>query len=347
MSKYLRYKSPLGVLGAWIQRTGHTPDERLNETDILSFIHMGMGKLMSTPLWDEKIVVLPVKNYYAELQDDFRAIIQAGYKIDCEDHPNFSYRVTEYVQKGLEDCDIKISLSCPKCKKVECGCKSPTVVVDADRIWRAQNPHFEARLMDHYYGYHYIGNGFYSTGYHPEFRLMRAKQNNFHVLKYHVKDCINLITDCEVEYALNDGKIIVPFQDGQILLSYLGERLDEEGYRLIPDNPWVIDYLVHYIEEKMAYIEGRSTKDWSFYAIAKNNAETAFYRAKGKLSIPEYTRFRQFWKNKMNKILAHGYQDNFNNLNRFLPDRYRLPLEDDAMSINTGSYEVHNSEYLF
>ena len=325
------YKSLKGIVNRWLTDSGERADSTVKDGDIMSFAHRAAKKVYTAELYDEKVVLLPVIAGRIELPADYKAVIQVAFTKKLPD--NCKQEICERSEKTTKDCKVNYEINCSKCgSNGPCVCKRPIVTVNADRLWRGANPEYELQYLKHYYGCFKIGNidGCYASAYHPGFLLLRRAQDNFHFFSDHIKECLNFRINSLLEYDIKLPHLILNRKiNGYILLAYLGVRTDTEGYLMVPDNEYMIDYIVANIEAKLAYARWRSSRgrdDFSFYQQTLFNEEKAL-RIFNSKKIPEYDAFSQFLRNKLNKVMPYDEVDYFRNMGRFERDKYHWPMQ--------------------
>lgn len=255
-----------------------------------------------------QIALLDVKNYKAELPDDTKIMCEVAYRIPPKEEEGCgpkSERVIQYLQKTADDCELEINLKCPKCKKFECnGCGSGDVVVDVDRIWEMSNQHihYSSKFMT----VSHFGKG--SSTHTPEFQLAKYVDHNWGGIQ-HLPKCMNLQCDnCTVEYSIKYPNIEVSFEEGELLVSYLGQVLDEEGNIMVPDHPSVIEAITDHITFKYfrkEYNNSKDMADYRAYVDARNSRDASIARARSAIQIPS----PQAWMQKAYNSSLYGKMD--------------------------------------
>lgn len=310
------------------------PEEEINETLLLKLANDAASLICSDDQTDHKVALLEVRNNQATLPDDFRKVVQAAYR-DAPGRPHLKEEIVQWTQHALDDsgCSVDITLNCKDCFETQsedcdkCSQSStkPFIIVDVDRAYENTHPELYTKYMSHFYTYRNL-NERGGCVYHPEFRLMGARTNNFGNLDYHIQGCLNLNLDCEIEYDINLPSITVNFPKGQILLSYMGLKTDEEGYRLLPNTPRAFRAINWYIEERMNYRAYKKTGDPKYYRLWTDSVremEKAIARARIELDMPEYDTFMRYIKSHWKRIIP--YHNHEANLNRFQRDTFRQP----------------------
>lgn len=272
------------------------------------------------------IVYLDIKNFKSKLPKNFTKDLAAIFRFKPK---HFQHtEIVQMVQKiPGSKCDLEINLKCPSCKQERCNCGKVIVDLDADRIWRMANPEYTA-----------AASKFYSDSFNsifPKhnrvcdngFKRMYPTTNNWFNINYYIGDCERIIDTTVIEYKIINGEIITNFEEGQVVLAYLGDHLDEEGYRLVPNNPLAVEAITTSVKlselEKRYYNEltpdlrqavDRLTQD-SRYKIA---------RARTELNFPSYTELiaaiqTSFKMDNSNYYLRDGldYPDKFNSSNTY------------------------------
>jgi hypothetical protein len=308
----------------WIQDNG-LGHEEIDEPMLLRWAADGVAWCSTKEDLKHRIVILRVENSRARLPDDFELLCQAASNVeykppcDCSNEPkpdccgkksmprnNRMVRtrkedIVQWVQGSLEkDCELEINLKCPTCHNTSCECETPAIEVDVDRIWEMAHPEL-------YYGHFTrigrFGNGPglnspYASYYTDKFKLMNHTTNEFHRLNHFVTDCPNVNCDnCYKEFTLALPYIEVDFEEGEILLSYLGKHLDENGIIMIPDHPDVHEAIVNHLDYKWYRLQWKKTKDAADGRISQEAMalrEMHIGYAKSELDMPSYLKFKEY-----------------------------------------------------
>lgn len=295
----------------------------VQEDLILKWANDAVERVYNDTQYVHRIALLQVNNFKAELPSGFKYIAQAAYR-ELAEEPCLREEIVQWTQKTLDSsgCSLKIDLECPKCHKESCGCNS-FVEVNANRLYQDSRPELYTQYMGHFYGHGGLNRRGYKSNYHPDFYLMRKTSTTYFNVPYHIGSCINLNIDCRVEYDIDYPYIIVNFEKGEILLSYVSEKTDENGYRMVPNLPNVFEAVSTYVDERMAYRKwrregGNSLRtDWR---ELKQLREMTIARARSQLSIPAQDEFKQYMDNHWRKLIPYWNYDK--NLGRFQSDRF-------------------------
>lgn len=274
------------------------------EVDYAFIVRNGVEALNMMNLTEDlsnRLCILQVSNSKVRLPDDFKILLQAAANVRDKDYCTTSREeIIEWTKKTYQqDCDLKIRLECPKCNKSECDCRS--FEVNVDRIWELSHPEY------YYNHYRRIGSfgrgGKVSSVYNPRFELMRAVTQDFHQANI-LFGCPNVdCRECAHEFRIDPPFLELDFQEGEVLLSYLGRVLDENGDPMIPDQPDVLDAIQYHLTYKWFNRIYNKSNDRNVATLAKSKAQDALQMrevsmgiAKSFIEMPEYTEFRS-WLN--------------------------------------------------
>lgn len=200
----------------------------------------------------------------------------------------------------------------------------------------------------------------------PEFQLVRPTSNYFFNLTRRVQECNIPSYDTNLEYNI-DNKILElnnivgyrcgncgtcnvarpnrtapndyasigpcefnyePEKDGQVLVSYLGRRMDDNGFLLIPNEDYIIravrQYVIAWLAEREYSIkmDARTERYWK---NMEAKASKLMIQARSRFRMPSYDQWEQFVENHWTKRIPYYNYKKHNNTSR--PDQYRLPNE--------------------
>lgn len=253
-------------------------------------------------MYKHKIALLTVHNTKAELPKDFKKVISIAYrtfknKKDC----TLVEDITEYTQKSIDGCEIKIS--CDKCLKDTCTCKDKcdkdaglqTIEIDIDRIWMMENPWYYDVSR---YSKPHDTRELYKDSYRNEkggFKLMAAATNPYFNVNTHIPDCVNLRCDeCERRYTIHPDTNVVETDiiepNAELLIAYLAVQSSSDGDLLIPDNTNAVEAIEYQLSYKYYRMKFAKTGDRVFqtlYSEAAQRRDIAVGRLKVELSIPD------------------------------------------------------------
>jgi hypothetical protein len=268
-----------------------------------------------------RIGYIPIRNYKGELPEDLR-IVQMVVARTIPDNPKTSRRekLVSWTQHTMDsDMDLEINLVCRSCKKNQCSCSSPVIEIDVDRVWEMANP--QAYLKRWTRG-GVIGEGSGTERGHNGWNILRYAQGDFYRMKHFLSDCPNLTVGTDYEsFSLNLPYIETSFAEGEVIISYLGTDLDENGDVMIPDNEDLIEGIKAHLNfkwaDRMFYTTIGSTRtDKNAYRAAKADAkmqrEESFRLYRSAAQVPEFHDFRnwvqRFWMQRFpdHNWVEHG-----------------------------------------
>lgn len=264
------------------------------------------------------------------LPDDYKLIDQVSYRLrkdkaDCTKRE----QVVQWVQNMYDGCKAEVNLMCDVCHQETCSCAAPKIEVDVDYMWLKSNPWYTnpttmgvpKNSTEELENASYIGH---------KFKLLAYKGNSYHRLRYHVDNCENLnCIGCSYGYSIELPHILTDLPPNtEILLSYFGEKTDENGDILIPDEPYSLEAIKKGILSKHFAINMLHSVDNSamskyryFYEKFQAESDVAIGRAKSKLDQPSAQEWRSFLANvwtrrvrnrsAVNQVIPHDPYDNY------------------------------------
>lgn len=316
------------VIDEWMTRRRIQSSE-INPEELLTFASAAANRLQIRTQLQHNIAILKVEDYVAFAPENFAAVIQAAWRPGRCEKRKLSEKVVSWSKRMLDGCEVELNLKCPKCHELNCDCPEPIIRVEANRVWEATNPQLYTHYMGHFRGYGNLNaRGDTSSIYHDDFILMSYRSNSFGSAPFHIGECVNVNLDCHITYEIDLPHILTNVRTGNILLSYAGWRTDKDGIRMIPDNEYIIDAVVKWIEKELAYIDYAQKKDVAserFYDKAEIRALMAMNKAKELLKTPEPDELLEFMDNHWRKLIP--YRTWRRNHNRPSRDTFRYPRE--------------------
>lgn len=294
-------------VGDWLDDTGH--EGSYDEDLILKYAQDEAERLMRGSSAKEFVTLVHIEDYRGKLPGHFQREVQAAYNIFPQKCPPRT-EIVEYTKKVFDGtgCEFKLRKECPKCQKSGCDCDLIVAEIDVDRAWENAHPEQVAKYWSHFHSYTNMTEapGDRRSIYHPQFRIMYPKMGDFWNLQYNLSKCTHLTVDQEISYKIAKPHIIVNFQQGQVLLNYLGYPVDEFGRTMIPNDPDVINCIVLYVEKRLSRAEYRRTKkreDLQYYQMTKEEHRIARLEANLKLEslATSPTELSQTFRNIMMK----------------------------------------------
>lgn len=270
----MRFTPIQTAIQEWIEDSGATQDE-INESQLIRWATDAVNMVETPELLCHRTILLNVKNYKADLPEDFKLLCQAASNpkyaddncLQCGDKPGVKKayaptrreQIVQWKQKTMcdTDCELEINLICPRCDSVKCSCDSNVVEVDVDRIWEQAHPEL---YYKNFFRIGRFGQGNHRGKVDNDFRLMSTATSHFHNVQKVLGDCPSLYCpECYHTFIIKNRHIEVDFKEGEILLSYLGKQTDENGNIMIPDHPDMLMAIFFHLEYKFWWRDYRKT----------------------------------------------------------------------------------------
>lgn len=266
-----------------------------------------------------KYAIVDILNTKGELPADWMKMESVAYRLYTEKEKcTTTKKVTEYIQKGYGDnFDLEIKVKCDKCKSDSCSCNDGVVEVNVDKIFQLENPWFwdgtSMSVPKH-------SRDFDKFSYDNGFRYMsHAHEPMWNAQKY-VSQCLELELPENPKYRVDTPPIIevnIPPNKEyrtELLIAYLGKRMDENGDYLVPDVPEAHDaikYHLSYMFYRKMYLETEKPiyKRESSEAMALRDVNIGYTR--DAVSNIETDKLKAYLSNKFNRYRAGGPTDNY------------------------------------
>lgn len=237
----MEYISSDSILNDYIRRYS-SDTEPVDDSFMKSIMDDTLTKIVPKEIKKIDIVYLDIKNFKAKLPKNFISDIQGVFRLKPEFHPVTKISEIQYTIPGVK-CSTETTVKCSICHQEQCWCGKPIMEIDADMFWRMNNPEHVAVLSKFFSDFYNQEKWYHGNVLDNKFYLMHKSIDNWFAKKYYTKDCNK--SDCKaIEYKIIDRDIITNFDEGEVLLCYFGEYLDENGYRKVPNEPRVIEALM-------------------------------------------------------------------------------------------------------
>lgn len=317
------------VIKDWAEDTGVDSGE-INESLLLRWATDAVRLVNPPELLCPRTKIVQISNYKADLPEDYKLCCQvaanpnygSGTCEQCGDGSKSPYRRTRREQivkwkqdlMGSEGCELEINLICPRCKDTACSCDDTIVEVDVDRIWEQAHPELYYKNAMNYMTVDRWGYG-ESGSVQNKFRLMKTSTSDFFNLKSILGDCPNIdCPDCYHTFRIKNNHIEVDFEKGEVLLSYLGKQLDENGDYMIPDHPDMLEAIFFHLEYKYWWRDYHLTSKQtsrSKYQESKVQREQSFGYFRSAVEVPDFKEFKQYLKDSWLSRLPKWRSDSF------------------------------------
>lgn len=250
----------------------------INETDAIEWIGDALGFMKVASASEEAICFMEVKDYQAVLPNGLHYIIQVAKNNDfCPQKQNVcpqdvieTFEEEEVVE---EDCTT---------------CGGGWIAVDRFGIPIFEEPTYYRPYFDlqgEYFGWK--NSSYYKQSYTP---VKLSNHTFFNSLVCQDPDDAYIYNNrygIDDEYTIVGGNTLrFSFQEGFVAVAYLRQKLDEDGYPMIPDNAYAKNAITYYLtwmvkqRECFMHREGacqlaeKAQAQWNDYILKfKNNAK--------------------------------------------------------------------------
>ena len=310
----------------WIEDTGN--DAQVNESILLRWATDVIGMVDTPELLCQRTTILNINNYKADLPEDFKLCCQAaanpnyesGECGQCGDGKPSNYvrtrreQIVQWKQDMMcaDGCELEINLICPRCHSEKCSCDDKVVEVDVDRIWEQAHPELYYKNAMNYMR---IGRWGYGEpgSVQNKFRLMKTSTNDFFNLKGVLGDCPGInCPDCYHTFRIKNNHIEVDFEKGEVLFSYLGKQLDEDGNVMIPNHPDMAQAIFWHLEHKYWWKDYRTNSKQASrvkYQDAYQQREIHLGLFRSAVEVPEFKNLQSYLKNQWIRRTHHWSSD--------------------------------------
>ena len=299
----LEFISSKSIIESYILKTGNSD---ITQESILNLTNDAIEEILPGEALLHNIALLDVHNYKVKLPPNLKFILQAAYRLG--EYINEDEFYNQFGDKMFPNDDINLKARCK-------SCDNKVLQLDSHYTDIARYPNRLENYSKFMYSYRGTNMNNRCT-MDDRFHLMRRTTNYFYNVPYHVNNCINLNVDSKVEYNIENGYLITNFEQGQVLIAYLGTMMDEEGYLMIPNHPYVYNAIVANLESTLAYIEYRKDKSQQnriFWEQSLQMKSKENKRATSYLSTPSPDEFEMFLKNHWSRHIPNkSYEANHN-----------------------------------
>lgn len=318
IADYLRYYHPKG--------------EPLDESLFYAIADDTVSKITTAQTRLLGIVMLDVKNFTATLPKNYRSDLQAVYRFNTK--PRSRQEISQFIKRiPGNQCHLEINVKCPACHQEQCECGNVLYEADVDTIWRMSNPEYTAAASKFFNDYANMNNPRQHVFEDFKFKIMKRTTNNWFSTRYYLGECVDIVKERAMEYKIINGKMITNFEKGEVVLAYLGDHLDKNGYRLIPNLTRVIEAVLTAVAHaflRKRYFTTLSQDSRMAYQIFSQELETKIRRARDEMDHPSYTELISIlhsdWRKMFNPL--HWHNAGAVSVDEFNPsNNYNYPSE--------------------
>lgn len=284
------YTTNLALFNEWFTDLDYTG--KLEEDTGRRWINRRVSELIDTEQLSFAVSLIDIQAGIGVLPKGFHS----AYLVACVDDYTKCWNREQLVGYTQDiygtDCEVDVRIKCPSCSPDACRCSSAIIEVDVDAAYLDERPYLWVPKNNKYVGYVAPStDGFPCAEFCPDFKLMKPRTTEMALWNsdWFLGVCKGLNFNGCYSYDLEPPLFKTDLKKGQVYMSYLKYKMDEEGYYLIPNYPLVIEAITYYMTSMMAWREWMKSgnqNDRLRWLDAKNMAELTFIDAKSLLEIP-------------------------------------------------------------
>ena len=231
-------------------------------------------------------------------------------------------KVSQMIKRNFEEgYEVEINIiNTDNC--INCDSSRETIEIDPSEVIMASNPEYMVEYNRFLMGY----TSHYQSNINSEFKIIRPTTNYFFNLPTRIQGCQVPNLDHLTEYSIENKILEVNSgtAGGEVIVSYIGSRVDEKGFLMIPNEPFVFeaieaDLLAAFALRAYSLKQTQGTR--AFWNDMDMRARRLLTRAKSKIRIPDTDDWeeilRTVWLNRIpNKTQHNTHGKYFGNLYR-------------------------------
>jgi hypothetical protein len=308
----------------------------VHESDAIEWIGEALGFMKIPSAQEERIAFMEVKNHQAVLPNGLHYIIGIA-------------RDNHWVKTDPTTCPSEVATALAEvaaitdpCTNTDaCGNVIDCIPVDCygrplDKDFTYYTPYFD--LQGEYYGW--CSTNYYQEKYTP---VRLANHSFFNSLVCQDPDMSDVYRNqsCHDEYTIIEQSVLrFSFKEGYVAVAYLGQKVDDKGYPMIPDNEYARNAVTYYMawktKQRESYLhrEGalalsrEAQLQWNSYIKKfKNNAKMPTgvdqfqnLMEQSRYLIPRFNRYYGFF-GKLGRAEQRPFNDPRSNLNLYIGNR--------------------------
>lgn len=257
-----------------------------------------------------RVAWVSVMNYKADLPKDLNIINEVAFRLDGgkSRKGGRGYQLTQFVQNTHEDCQIELNVVCSSCNTSTCNCNTEDIIVDVNAAFEMAHPEM------YYSKYAKVGKfGYGKSIYSNNWGILSQNDSEWFGVNQTIPGCANIhCHDCPNSYKILPPKIETSFEEGELLISYMGVKKDEDGRLMIPLHPDVLECVNEHLTYKWfrrQFIKTRDNGDRLIYSEARQLSKEAKQKAEMSLNFPSFDEFSRFWANTKWSKMSSAYEN--------------------------------------
>lgn len=298
----MKYISSDSIINDYIRRYG-SDTEPIDDSFIKSIVDDTLSKIVPKALQKIDIVHINIKNFRGKLPKNYSSDLQALFRLKKDKRNETRIVGLSYEIEGI-NCKTEVTTKCSLCHQEQCWCPKHIMEIKPDIFWKMSNPEFFAATSKFFSDFYNQEKWYHGDNRDNKFYLMSRTTDNWFAIKYYTKDC-DKVDGKAIEYKILEDNILTNFEEGEVLLCYFGEYLDENGYKKLPEDPRVIEALMtailHAVISKKYYTQ--LTPDLRL-ALDRldSKLEKDILRARVELDTPDYNELLAICQNVLRKM---------------------------------------------
>lgn len=328
MNSLQEHISSKQIIGEYITR--FKPKNEFDEDSAIIIIESAINELLTADNYSIYITHEKIYNNKAKLPSNFKYPLQVAYrsakiqkdiysKADVFQKLNFNFS---------ENCQTELEHNCKRCHRKDCEC-GEYQVFPLELNTNKQAPSNAVNDIGLSYSKFLIGYTKYNntcvSKLNKHFQIIKPSYNYFFNLPSIIKNCNIPNLNSRFEYRIQDGIIEVNDTNnyGEILMAYLGKKIDEDGLLMIPNERLYIEAVIARLAEGLALIEYNQTQTQGsriFWMDMSTIATKKVARARNFFKIPNMDSWDEFMNLGWMKRIPY---ENIEDMSwRYQPDEY-------------------------
>lgn len=338
MADLIEYVSNAAALDYFISNSGI--NSGLDKSVLQSAVEDAVRKMRCSKMNKHRVAVLLVEDHAVRLPEGISKINHVAFRPLIEDCPRMTKQSLHEAVNGRLHYHghgyATIPGKCHRCSKDPCHCDYPEIEIDLLGESRQLLPGLYKESHGRFAAGHASiidlpgnrGHDRRHSPYHNQFRIIKPAQHSGFNADFYVRGCLNLdpqiMADNVTEFKIEMPYLNINQKDGELLISYFGRPIDDEGMSLVPNIPEVFEYLEEYMTARYFRRLGMRNRDRGMMQEAKeakSRADRLLEVAKGIIDTPTFSEWWSFLENNFTKMVP--YYESYQEWGRNKPDHNR------------------------
>lgn len=287
----------------WLRSTGL--EGEIDDPTYLSRANDAVYEMTTDLQMAFKLAILDIKDYESELPPDFSFPTLVACLRDDTATVSVGKMVNWIYESpvGTDNDLLEINLITPECATRTCNYTNPIIEIETDKLFQRDNPDMFVRHWRHFHDaakpIQDADGGAPALSMFPGFEIMEpfVHEDSFWNSAKYLKECeankVPPIVGAK-HYRLELPKMIVDFEEGQVLLAYMGYKM-QDGYYMVPDIAPVYHAIDEYLTAfwlKRRWLKELSEKLRRSYLETEAKARIEIERTRSRLGTPSGDNWR-------------------------------------------------------